>query len=237
VFVLNQSAVLPIPAEKMPKHIAIIMDGNGRWASARGMDRSEGHRAGVKSFMDICTYLDEIGVEYLTVYAFSTENWKRPRQEVDALMKLLESYFHAIVRGEIIESRSIRVRAIGDVSALPDAVRLCIRQTEERTKNNKGLTVNVAINYGGRDEILRAAKQLSENGNLEAGLFTAGQPDPDLLIRTGGEHRISNFMLWQIAYAELVFLDVLWPDFSREDMAEALRTFAGRSRRFGGLTK
>ncbi len=226
-----------------PAHVAIIMDGNGRWAKARGLPRAAGHSRGAEALRRTVSAAVELGIPYLTVYAFSSENWERPPAEVEGLMGLLRRY----LRGEIAElhKNGVRLRVIGERSGLAlDIVRL-IEDAEARTAGNRQLTLVVAFNYGGRQEILAAARRLGEaatagrldpraidEGRLAAELFTGGIPDPDLLIRTSGEQRISNFLLWQSAYSEFIFLDTLWPDFSKEDLAAAVREFQKRDRRY-----
>jgi undecaprenyl diphosphate synthase len=231
----------------LPSHIAIIMDGNGRWAKRRSLPRVAGHKAGieaVRSTMETCARL---GIKTLTLYAFSVENWKRPRSEVETLWRLL----HAYVRRELpkLMENDIRIAAIGRLEALPDQVRGDLKETEEKTRRNCGLRVNLAINYGGRAEIVDAVNALVEEARLEgrlselrvdekaisSRLYTAGLPEPDLLIRTSGEMRISNFLLWQIAYSELYMTDTLWPDFRCADLLQAILEYQKRDRRFGGL--
>ena len=227
-------------AEGLPRHIAIIMDGNGRWAKKRGLPRQAGHRQGAETFRRIASYCRELGVEYLTVYAFSTENWKRPAEEVDAIMKLLESYLLESI--EKMEKERIRVRILGDTAALSPRLRELIAHTDAIADSLPGCCqANLCLNYGGRDEILRAARKLAASGgewteeNLCAQLDTAGMPDPDIMIRPGGEYRISNFLLWQLAYTEFVFTDKLWPDFTERDIDAAIEAFRRRDRRFGGV--
>ena len=219
------------------KHIGFIMDGNGRWANKRGMPREFGHKKGVEVFREITEYCHEIGVQCVTVYAFSTENWKRPQREVDAIMKLLDEYL------DKTSSKDVRVRFIGDTSKLDPKLIAKIESVEERTRNGKA-TLNVAINYGSRAEIVNAYNRLMAQGketiteeDLESALYTAGCPDPDLIIRTGGDLRISNFLLWQAAYSELYFTDTLWPDMTTDDVDAAIENFYSRKRRFGGLDK
>jgi len=227
-----------------PKHVAIIMDGNGRWARARGLPRIEGHRRGADAVRTAIEASMEAGVRYLTLYSFSSENWNRPRKEVDDLMGLLRRY----LRSEIadLHKNGIRLRVIGDRSYLSDDIVQLIEESENYTSGNTKLDLVLALSYGGRDEITAAAKQIAvdvEAGRiksaeitdalLETYLETSGIPDPDLLIRTSGEKRISNFLLWQLAYAEFVFLDTLWPDFSKADFNQALNEFSRRERRFG----
>ncbi len=228
----------------MPVHIAIIMDGNGRWAKKRGMPRSYGHRQGAKTFENIAEYCDKIGVKYLTVYAFSTENWSRPEAEVSSLMKLFKEY----LTSSYTRSKTIRARFIGDLSALDEDMRRLIARLEENTRERQGLTTLIAINYGGRDEILHAARKLAQkaaDGRLdpekidaaafESELYTAGVPDPDLILRPSGEERLSNFLLWQASYSELIYMDTLWPDFTPELLEQAIAEFNRRNRRYGGI--
>jgi undecaprenyl diphosphate synthase len=231
---------------KIPKHIAIIMDGNGRWAKRRGLPRVAGHRAGMKTVRGITRIADELGVKILTLYAFSTENWKRPRDEVEYLMKLPQEFLLTELK-ELIE-RNVQVRILGNQDQLPSHTVKAVLEVQERTKHNTGLILNFALNYGSRDEMMYAIRGIAQD--VEAGklgvdeiteetmgnhLFTKGLPDPDLLIRTSGEVRLSNFMLWQVAYSELWFTDVYWPDFSREHLMEAIYEFQHRNRRFGAL--
>ena len=230
----------------LPRHVAIIMDGNGRWAKAKGMPRTAGHAAGAENFRTIATYCKEIGIEYLTVYAFSTENWKRPVEEVSTIMDLLRKYLLEAI--EKMERDRVKMRFFGDLSPLPEELRkLCLR-TEEISTHYEGCQVNICLNYGGRDEILRAARsfaarcaageQTPEELTEEVfsqGLWSAGIPDPDLMIRPGGEERVSNFLLWQSAYAEYYFTKVNWPDFSKEELRKALSAYQSRQRRYGGI--
>ena len=224
----------------IPRHISIIMDGNGRWAQRRGLPRSAGHKAGAETFRRIARYCKELGVEYLTVYAFSTENWKRPAEEVGTIMGLLEKYLLDSI-AEMEEDR-IRLRFFGDLSALSPRLQELIARTAEIAGRLPGcFQANVCLNYGGRDEIVRAARALAESGeewseeNLERHLDSAGVPDPELIIRPGGEYRVSNFLLWQSAYAEYVFSPKLWPDFQTEDIDDAIARYRTRDRRFGGV--
>ncbi|WP_256752810.1 isoprenyl transferase [Mesorhizobium sp. Mes31] len=229
-----------------PAHVAIIMDGNGRWAKARGMPRLAGHRAGVEALRKTVRAAPGLGISYLTVYAFSSENWSRPKSEVSDLMGLLKLF----IRRDLAElhQSGVRVRIIGDRAGLQPDIRGLLDEAESLTARNEALTLVIAFNYGGRDEIVRTARKLASavaRGELDSEAITAesfagcldtqGIPDPELVIRTSGELRLSNFLLWQAAYSELVFLPCYWPDFSREHLAEALREFAGRERRFGGL--
>ena len=220
----------------VPRHIGIIMDGNGRWAKQRGLKRSEGHKQGAKVFKQICEYAREIGIEYLTFYAFSTENWKRPPDEVSAIMNLFRDYlFEAQEREDENKKKGMQIKYIGDRSALPEDIANLMNELEKRSDYEKKLTVNLAVNYGGRDEILRAVKEIAkkvETGEIKAddielkeidgNLYTAGQPDPDLIIRPSGEYRLSNFLIWQAAYSEFWFSDILWPDFTAEDLIRRL---------------
>ncbi|MDY5100630.1 MAG: polyprenyl diphosphate synthase [Oscillospiraceae bacterium] len=224
----------------IPRHISIIMDGNGRWAQRRGLPRSAGHKAGAETFRRIARYCKDLGVEYLTVYAFSTENWKRPAEEVGTIMGLLEKYLLDSI-AEMEEDR-IRLRFFGDLSALSPRLQELIARTAEIAGRLPGcFQANVCLNYGGRDEIVRAARALAESGeewseeNLERHLDSAGIPDPELIIRPGGEYRVSNFLLWQSAYAEYVFSPKLWPDFQTEDIDDAIARYRTRDRRFGGV--
>ena len=233
-----------LASESIPRHVAIIMDGNGRWAKARGQMRSAGHRAGVDALRDIIRFSSDSGVEALTVYAFSTENKKRPPEEIGVLCGLLIEYFKKEI-DELDENR-VRIKSIGDLSWFPENVQAAVLNAEARTADNEGLKLNIALNYGSQAEIVRAVKYAAavarkenrepEKEDFEAGLYTAGLPPVDLLIRTSGEERISNFLLYQLAYAELYFTDVYWPDFTKEEYIKALTAFAKRSRRFGGLT-
>jgi undecaprenyl diphosphate synthase len=229
--------------EKIPAHIAIIMDGNGRWASARHLPRMAGHRAGTENLRRIIRACVEFGVRYLTIYAFSTENWKRPQDEVSGLMQILaESIERELAE---LHTQGVRLNHIGRLEQLDDQLRSKIVEAMELTRNNKRLTLNIAWNYGGRDEIVYAAQQIVKQGlepnlvNEEAissRLFTSGIPDPDLVIRTSGEQRISNFLIWQSAYSEWYFTPILWPDFGKDALGEAIKDFGNRSRRFGGRT-
>ena len=231
----------------LPTHIGIIMDGNGRWAQKRGLPRSAGHKQGARVFRNIVRYCREIGIGYLTVYAFSTENWKRPQSEIDAIMDLLRDYLDELERhGD--EQQGV-LRFIGDMEPLAEDLRLRIAEVQERTAGREGIVVNIALNYGGRAEIVHAVQQavrLSRQGSLaeeavdevlvDSLMYTVGQPPVDLIVRPSGEQRISNFLLWQGAYAELVYMDVLWPDFTPGDLDRAIAEFRRRSRRFGGIS-
>ena len=229
----------------VPRHIAIILDGNGRWAKKRGLPRTAGHMAGAETFRRIATYCKNIGVEYLTVYAFSTENWKRPEEEVGTIMKLLGRYLDEAIR--TMEKDHIRMKVFGELARLSPKLREMVDRTDEISQHYQGFQANICLNYGGRDEIIHAARryardyaegrvqgELSEEqfGNY---LYSAGIPDPDLLIRPGGEMRISNFLLWQCAYAEFYFTEVLWPDFTPEELDKAIAEFNRRDRRYGGV--
>ena len=229
----------------IPEHIAIILDGNGRWAKKRGLPRTAGHAAGSEQFRKIATYCKNIGVRYLTVYAFSTENWKRPEEEVSTIMKLLDRYLHEAI--ETMERDRIKMKILGDVSGLSEELQKEIEETNEISSRYEGFQANICLNYGGRDEIIKAAmryandlkegkadEKLTEEG-FSNYLYSAGIPDPDLLIRPGGEKRISNFLLWQTAYSEFYFTDVLWPDFTEEELDKAIDEFNRRDRRFGGV--
>lgn len=230
----------------LPAHLGIIMDGNGRWAKRRGLPRSAGHKVGAGTFRTITRYCSDIGIKYLTVYAFSTENWKRPKEEVDALMKLFEEYLREAISD--FKDDDIVVRFIGDKTAFSPKLQELIEETEKSSKDRPGMVLNIAMNYGSRDELVTAAKKIAlkisdKSLNIDDineqlisdNLYTAGQPDPDLIIRPSGEYRISNFLLWQSAYAEYIVMDVLWPDFKPEDLDKALIEYSRRNRRFGGV--
>lgn len=230
--------------ENMPKHIAIIMDGNRRWARAQGKPASFGHKAGAKTLENIVKYANKIGLKYITVYAFSTENWKRTEEEVKALMLLLQSYLDDYSKRA--DSENIKVKVLGDITALSQGMQKSIINCMERTKNNTGITFNIALNYGGRDEIVRAVKKIAQKVEdkklkvedinedmISQNLYTAGEPDPDLVIRTSGEIRLSNFLPWQVVYSEFLFVDKNWPDFSEEDLDEAIIEYQKRTRKFG----
>lgn len=231
--------------ENIPKHIAIIMDGNRRWAKARGLEASEGHKEGAKTLEKLAKYCSRIGIKHLTVYAFSTENWKRSKDEVGALMLLLRNYLTKFSKD--VNKENIKIKVLGDIESLESGLKKSINDAIERTKNNTGMIVNVALNYGGRAEITNAVKQIAkkiEDGKLnyndindnivEQHLYTAGQPDPDLLIRPGGELRTSNFLPWQLVYSEFWFPEKYWPDFDESDIDEAIGIFQRRNRKFGG---
>ena len=230
----------------IPKHVAIILDGNGRWAKAKGLPRNYGHIQGAKTVEDICEVAYNMGIQYLTVYAFSTENWNRPKDEVDALMKLLRNYMKNCLKRA--NKNNMCVRVIGEKSRLDDDIRKSIEELEEATKNNTGLHFSIAINYGGRDELVRAARKVAQKvaegelrpeeiteETMENSLDTAGLPAPDLLIRTCNELRISNFLLWQLAYTEFYFTEVAWPAFSKEELEKAVEAYNHRDRRDGLL--
>ena len=233
-----------VNVENLPENIAIIMDGNRRWAKENNLDTASGHKEGAENLKRIAKFANKIGIKYLTVYAFSTENWKRTKEEVGAIMKLLKFYILDFFKSY---DNNIKVRVIGRTDDLPKDIYSEIKKVEEKTKNNTGLVLNIAFNYGGRDEITTATKKIAEkvkNGELNIediteelisnNLYTAGQPDPDLLIRTSGEERISNFLTWQISYSEFVFSDKYWPAFSNQDLLETIAIYQKRTRRFGG---
>ena len=228
----------------IPQHVAIILDGNGRWAKKRMLPRNMGHVQGAKTVEQICEDADSIGIKYLTVYAFSTENWNRPEKEVNALMKLLRNYLVDCIKRA--NTNNMKVRVIGEKSRLSDDIRVKIQELEQATENNTGLNFTIAINYGSRDEMIRAIRKITkecESGKIktedideklfESYLDTAGIPDPDLVIRTSGEERVSNFLLWQLAYSEFYFTDVLWPDFDKKELIKAVEKYSSRDRRFG----
>lgn len=230
---------------RVPNHIAIILDGNGRWAKKRGMPRSYGHVKGCENLEDICEVAKELGVKYLTVYAFSTENWKRSKEEVDGLMKLFRNYLKKCIK--ISQKNNMRVKVIGDVSAFDPDIQESIAKLENFSKDFTELHFQIALNYGSRDEITRAVNRMLEDqkaGKLETPveeetisnyLDTAGIPDPDLMIRTSGELRLSNYLLWQLAYSEFYFTDVPWPDFKRDELVKAIEKYNERDRRYGGV--
>lgn len=229
-----------IEPQKLPRHVAIIMDGNGRWAQKRGLPRSMGHRAGVERLNGIIRVTSDIGIDALTLYAFSTENWKRPAEEVDALCGLFVEFFKR--EFDELHRNGVIIRAIGDISAFPTRVSELIRDAQVKTAGNDGLALNIAMNYGGHAELLHAVNTAAASGRTDwdeesfaSLLYTAGLPDVDLLIRTGGEQRISNFLLWQAAYAELMFTDRYWPDYSDEAYLAQLKEFGKRKRRFGAV--
>lgn len=229
----------------IPKHIAIIMDGNRRWAKQRNIETKLGHKEGAENLKRIAKHANQKGIKYLTVYAFSTENWKRTKEEIGALMILLQKYVEDFLTDDNLDN--IRVNVIGDISKLEQGLQKSIQKIVEKSKENTGLTLNIAFNYGGRAEIVKAMQKIGnqikneeiqiEDINeelVEKSLYTQGMPEPDLLIRTGGQQRISNFLLWQLAYTEFVFVSKYWPDFSNEDLDEAIRNFESRNRNFGG---
>ena len=228
-----------VDRSRLPRHIAVIMDGNGRWAKKRGLPRTAGHKVGAEVFRDIATYCKELGVEYLTVYAFSTENWKRPADEVSTIMGLLEQYLHEAI--DTMEKDHIRLRFFGDMSVLSPELQALAHRTDDISAHYDGFQANICLNYGGRAELLRAAQRCAERGldwteeNLSANMYSAGIPDPELVIRPGGEMRLSNFLLWQCAYSELYFCDTLWPDFTRQELDKAIIDYQRRDRRFGGV--
>ena len=242
----RKTPTVQVDMSRLPRHVAIIMDGNGRWAKKRGLPRKAGHAAGAETFRTIATYAKELGLEYLTVYAFSTENWKRPEDEVSSIMGLLERYLHEAI--ETMAKDKVKMAFFGDLSPLSPKLRDLCRQTEEISKGYDGCQVNICFNYGGRAELIRAAAEFARQcqqglarpedlteeklGNL---LYSAGVPDPDLVIRPSGEVRISNFLLWQSAYSEFYFTDVLWPEFTKEELLRAIADYQNRSRRFGGV--
>lgn len=225
----------------LPEHIAIIMDGNGRWAKKRSLPRSAGHVAGAKTFKTIARYCNKIGLKYLTVYAFSTENWKRPQEEIDGIMKLLRDY---LKDAENFKDENIKVKFIGNLEPLADDIKELIKKNEEGSRNATGLHLNIAVNYGGRDEITNAVKEIVASGiptseitpqTISEHLYTKGMPDPDFIIRPSGEYRLSNYLIWQSAYAEYWFSDILWPDFTPKHLEKAIDAYNHRNRRFGGV--
>lgn len=228
----------------LPRHIAIILDGNGRWAKKRGLPRTAGHAAGSENFRKIATYCKNIGVEYLTVYAFSTENWKRPQDEVKTIMKLLDRYLKEAI--STMERDKIKMKVLGDVSGLSPELQALVEETNRISQKYEGFQANICLNYGGRAEIVEAARRYAEElaaGNagelneesFSSYMYSAGIPDPDLMIRPGGEKRISNFLLWQCAYSEFYFTDVLWPDFTTDELDKAIAEYKSRDRRYGGV--
>ena len=237
-----------VDENRLPRHIAVIMDGNGRWAKRRGLPRTAGHKVGAEVFRKIATYCKELGVEYLTVYAFSTENWKRPADEVNTIMGLLKQYMLEAI--DSMERDQIRLRFLGDLSALSPELQELARRTNEISSHIQGFQANVCLNYGGRDEILRAVRRFAAEcaagerkpEELDEGLFSsyldsAGIPDPELIIRPSGEQRLSNFLLWQCAYSEFYYTDTLWPDFDESELDKAIAAYQSRDRRFGGVKK
>lgn len=230
--------------DSLPKHVAIIMDGNGRWAKKRGLPRTAGHSAGAETFRKIATYCKNLGMDYLTVYAFSTENWKRPQEEVDAIMQLLEKYLLESI--EKMERDGIRLKILGDTEPLSDKLKALIERTDKISSEINGFQANICLNYGGRDEIIKAARKYAQQvaegrandideKEFSSFMYSDGIPDPDLIIRPSGEIRTSNFLLWQSAYSEFYFTDVLWPDFDEAELDKALEAYSKRSRRYGGV--
>lgn len=242
MFRKKKTAALP---ENLPVHIGIIMDGNGRWAKKRGLPRFAGHKAGADTFKKIVRYCNRIGIQYLTVYAFSTENWSRPQKEVDAIIELLRDYLRD---AENYKKENVRVHFIGDTSVFDEEIQAKMAESEDESSHFTGLHLNIAVNYGGKDELVHAARSLVHDFQedkirldeideraISDRLYTKGQPDVDLIIRPSGEYRLSNFMIWQAAYAEYVFMNVLWPDFNERHLDEALWAYANRNRRFGAV--
>ena len=245
-FKRKKPAYTDISQIELPSHIGIIMDGNGRWAKKRGLPRSAGHTAGAQTFRKIARYCSDIGVRHLTVYAFSTENWRRPETEVSAIMKLFKEYLEEAIRD--FKDDSIVLKFIGDRSAFSPELLALMEENEEESKDREGMVLNIAMNYGGRAELVRAMQSIArdvkdeklaveqiDEGMISDYLYTKGQPDPDLIIRPSGDHGTSNFLLWQSAYSEYVIMDVLWPDFKEEHLNQALIEYANRNRRFGGV--
>lgn len=241
---LNKDILLDM--NKIPQHIAIIMDGNGRWAKKRKLPRSVGHKAGVETIRKIVKESKRLGIKYLTLYAFSTENWKRPKEEVGALMQLLVAYLKKEV--EELHKNGVKIKVLGDVSKFPEECEIELNKAMEKTKNNTDINLNLALNYGGRDEIVRAMSLIVEDlennkikkediceGLISNYIYTKGMPDPDLIIRPSGEQRLSNFLLWQCAYSEFWYSDIAWPDFKEEDLQKAILDYQNRDRRFGGV--
>ena len=244
MFFSKKKKINEIDMSRLPQHIGIIMDGNGRWAKKRGLPRSAGHSAGADSLKKIITEANNLGVKYITVYAFSTENWKRAEDEVKTLMLLLQAYLDDYAKRA--DSENIKVKILGDITALSKGMQKSIRECMERTKNNTGVTFNIALNYGGRDEIVKATRKIAEQvkqGKIDVdeinekmvsdNLYTAGEPDPDLVIRTSGEIRLSGFLPWQSVYSELLFVNKNWPDFTENDLDEAIIEYQKRTRKFG----
>lgn len=246
LFKRKKPAYTDISQIELPSHIGIIMDGNGRWAKKRGLPRSAGHTAGAQTFRKIARYCSDIGIRHLTVYAFSTENWRRPETEISAIMKLFKEYLEEAIRD--FKDDSIVLKFIGDRSAFSPELLALMEENEEESKDRDGMVLNIAMNYGGRAELVAAMQAIARDVNdakltidqiddqmISDYLYTKGQPDPDLIIRPSGEHRTSNFLLWQSAYSEYVIMDVLWPDFKQEHLNQALIEYANRNRRFGGV--
>lgn len=245
MFFQKKEKAVSIDMTRLPKHIAIIMDGNGRWAAKRALPRKAGHKAGAEAFERLITDAKDLGIQHITVYAFSTENWKRSDEEVNAIMDLMRHYLKNSFQRFLKDN--VRMHIIGDISRLDKDIQEQIQEVEEKSREKDGMTVHIALNYGGRDELLRSVQKIAEKSlqgrislqditeeTIEENLDTAGVPDPELLIRTSGEERISNFLLWQIAYSEFYFSDVLWPDFNKKDLLEAIYYYQNRERRFGG---
>lgn len=237
---------IELDMDKIPEHIGIIMDGNGRWAKKRNLPRTLGHKAGVETIRRVIKEGDRLGIKYMTLYAFSTENWKRPKDEVGALMKLLVQYLKQEI--DELDSKGVVINVLGDISKLPKDCIEEISRAKDRTKDNHGIVMNVALNYGGRDELVKAMKNIGEDikaGKIEIedineemvnkNLYTTGMPDPDIIIRPSGEQRLSNFLLWQSAYSELWYSDICWPDFTEKDLRKAIYDYQNRDRRFGGI--
>ena len=246
MFFTRKKKKAEIDMNRLPTHIGVIMDGNGRWAKRRGLPRSAGHQAGADTLKKIVTECNKMGIKYITVYAFSTENWKRPKEEVDFLMNLLMNYLLDAER--TLAGENVRIRAIGSRAELSDEMQVQIKKTEEFTSKNTGIVMNIALNYGSREELVTATKCIAEkvkNGEFSAddidaemisdALYTGGQPDPDLIIRTSNEQRLSNFMMWQSSYSELYFTKTLWPDFNLECLYDAILAYQARDRRYGGV--
>ena len=235
----TQNTAGQVDMSRLPRHIAIIMDGNGRWAKMRGLPRTAGHKVGAETFRRIAKHCKKLGIQYLTVYAFSTENWKRPKEEVDAIMGLLDQYLREALPS--MEKEHIRVKFFGDLSVLDPELRALAEKANALSDTIEGVQANLCLNYGGRDEIVRAAKACAEAGvewteeNFGKFLYSADVPDPELVIRPGGEQRISNFLLWQCAYSEFIFTPTLWPDFDEKTLEEAIFAYQQRDRRFGGV--
>ena len=242
----KENDIIELDMDNIPKHVAIIMDGNGRWAKSRNLPRQMGHKAGVETIRKIIKEADKLGIKYMTLYAFSTENWKRPKDEVSALMKLLVTYLKQEI--DQLHEKGVLINVLGDISKLPKECIDEINKSVEKTKNNKGITMNIALNYGGRDEIIHAIKGIindEKEGKINISeidavlvnkyLYTANMPDPDLIIRPSGEQRLSNFLLWQCAYSEFWYSNINWPDFSENDLRKAIYDYQKRNRRFGGV--
>ena len=246
IFKSKKEEVIEIDMDNIPKHIAIIMDGNGRWAKAKKLPRTMGHRAGMKTIKTIVRECGNLGVKYITLYAFSTENWKRPSEEVGALMDLIVEFVEKEL--DELHENDIKLNSIGDISKLPEKSRKSIEAAKEKTKNNKSLTLNIALNYGGRDEIVKGVKEIAtlvsegklkiediDEKEISNHLYTKGMPDPDMIIRPSGELRLSNYLLWQSAYSEFWFSNINWPDFTENDLRKAISDYQKRDRRYGGV--